>query len=201
MFGIERAHLVERGAGLGQPVPVQRRERALPGDLELGLGGLLLPRLFQDFHGVVVSRKHFQDLLGGRDRGIELARVEALRGSDEKPVRLDRGDAFLPGRGLRDDDLQAGDVHVGGRVLGLLHQLPRRGEPRVHLEDEVAPDQAVVDLAFLEQVQGVAERGEDLFPDFARQRRVPGVVRIGHAAHGSCRPKAGEGSVFWFTLP
>ena len=96
--------------------------------------------------------------------------------------------------------LEGDQVHVGRRVRGLLQQLAGRREARIHLQDEVAADEAIVDLALFEEVQGVAERRQDLVPHLPRQGGVAGVRRIGHAAHGPILDGRGRRSLVWITV-
>jgi hypothetical protein len=200
MLGVERAHARERRLRLGGPLRVEGGDGPLAGDLELGLRRLLADRLLADLGGVLVSGEHLEHLVGGGDRRVEVPRVVALRGADEQPVRLDRRDPLLAGRRRGDDRFEGGHVDVRRRVPGLLEQLPGRGEPRIHLEDEVAPDQAVVALPLLEEVERVPERRQDLVPDFTGERGVAGVPLGRRRAHARGRRADGGRGVFVLTV-
>ncbi len=175
MLGIERPHLVESRARLGRALGLEGPDGPLPRDLELRRGILLLARLLEDLRRVLIPRKDLQHLLGSGEGGVEIAGVVALRGADEQPVRLDRSHALLARRRGGNDQLQGRHVDARRRVLRLLHQLPGGSETRIHLQDEIAPDQAVVDLAFLEEIQGVTERRKDLLADLPGQGGITGV--------------------------
>ena len=154
-----------------------------------GCGVLLLAGVAEDLRGVLVAGKDLEHLFGRGDGRVEVAGVEALGRADEEPVRLGGGDPLLSRRGLGDERLERGDVDGARGVLGLVHELARRSEARVHLQDEVAPDEAIVALAFLEEIQRVPEGREDLVPDLARQRWVAGI-RSGFGSAQAPLPEA-----------
>ena len=123
-------------------------------------------RAFRILRSASASRRRGVRLLGARLRGRG-RRGRRGRASGRRRIR---------------ESLQLADVHVGIRVPRLLPQPLGGGEARVHLQDEVAADQAVADVARGEEVQSVAERREDLLADL-------------HAAGKGCRgrrPANGE---------
>jgi hypothetical protein len=71
-------------------------------------------------------------------------------------------------RAGRDHGLQLGQIDCRLRVLRLLLQFSRGREARIHLEDEIAPDQAVVDFSVAVQIERVTEGRKNLLPNLDR---------------------------------
>ena len=152
MVGIETPHLLELAAGVGWPVRLEGGEGAPAAAVEHGLRRLLLLRLVQNLESVGASGGNRENLLRGCDRGIEVPGVEALDRPDEQAVHVRAGDPLLAGGGSRDNGFELAHVDIGVGIARLFHELPGRREPGVHLEDEIAPDQAVFELPLGKEV-------------------------------------------------